>query len=209
MTTVEAQKYLRTSFRAALTKLSPRDFTPVSRLEDIVNTAYFDSRHWMRLIFGEARDPDNGSLQGQHFYYIWRGVSPGFDLVQHRYTLDSRTVVVTESIGIIQVAVHPNAADQALHLDPPSRASKIANSLLQVPSEIHFVPDQSDGWLVSSTESPEPEIVDWKQRIYAFATDSTVEIFIYKEDPMLRPATRNYSIWFDAEFRKHPPQPAR
>src|SRR5450755_2472972 len=105
MTPTEAQKYLRSSFRQALTTLSPNSFTPVSRLEDIVNQAYFDSRHWMPTIFGEARDPDSDHLQARHFYYIWPGESPGFDLVQHRYTVDSRVLLVTESNGIIQVVV--------------------------------------------------------------------------------------------------------
>src|ERR1700722_18931248 len=73
MTIPEPQKFLRTTFRDALTRLSPDDFTPVARLEDIVNAAYFDSRHWMQVIFGDAHDPDNDALHARHSYSIWRG----------------------------------------------------------------------------------------------------------------------------------------
>jgi hypothetical protein len=209
MTPTEAQKYLRSSFRQALTTLSPNTFTPVSRLEDIVNQAYFDSRHWMHTIFGEARDPDGDHLQARHFYYIWRGGSPGFDLVQHRYTADSRELLVTESNGIIQVVVRPGKVDEALGVDPAGRAARIANSVLQLPREIRFVADQAEGWLVSSTE-PEKEIEDWKDRIYAYPNGSMIELYIYKkEDSGLQPPSRNYSVWFDTEFRTHPPVPVR
>jgi hypothetical protein len=208
VTVPETQKFLRTSFREALTRLSPRDFTPVARFEDIVNAAYFESRHWMNAVFGEVHDPNNDALHARHSYYIWRGGQPGFDLLRHQYDLDSRAVTVTESAGIIDVAVRLSDTDEARRLGGEDRASKIANWLLRLPAEIHFVPDSSEGWLVSNAENGEKAIQDWKERIYAISKESAVEFFIYKEDPMLRPEARNYSVWFDAEFRKHPPKAA-
>jgi hypothetical protein len=208
VTVPETQKFLRTSFREALSRLSPDQFTPVAKFEDIVNDAYFESRQWMHAVFGNAHDPNNESLHAQHSYYIWRGGQPGFDLLRHRYDLGSRAVMITESAGIIHVAVLLNAADDARRLDDASRASVIANWLLQVPSEIEFVSGTPEGWLVSSAENSEKAILDWKERIYARSRESGVEFLIHKEDPKLRPTPRNLSVWFDAEFRKHPPKAA-
>lgn len=118
-------------------------------------------------------------------------------------------MTVIESVGIIHVAVRLSVADEVSRLDGTGRASKIANWLLHLPSEIHFVSEGSGDWLVSNVENPEKPIVDWKERIYALASGSGVEFFIYKEDPASRPTARNYSLWFDAEFRRHPPEPAR
>jgi hypothetical protein len=205
VTVPETQQFLRTSFREALTKLSPDELTPVAKFEDIVNAAYFESRHWMNVVFGDVHDPHNAVLHARHSYYIWRGGPPGFDLLRHRYDLGARVVTVTESAGILQVAVRLSDTDEARRLNSEDRVSKIANWLLQLPTEIRFVPDSQD-WLVSGVRNREKAIQDWKERIYALSSESTVEFFIYKEDPTLPPAARNYSIWFDAEFRKHPPK---
>jgi hypothetical protein len=203
----ETQRLLRTSFHEALTRMSPDDFTPVKRLEDIVNDAYFESRHWMREIFGEALDPDAGAFEVRHSYYIWRGGERGFDLLRHQYELYSHAVTVTESVGIVDVAVRSEAADA--HMDAAERASRIANWLLRLPVPVHFAQDGSDGWLVSKHENAEKTIEDWKERIDALVEASTVQLFIYKEEPNARPAVRNFSVWFDAEFRKNPPGAAR
>jgi hypothetical protein len=204
----ETQRLLRTSFHEALSRMSPAAFTPVKRLEDIVNDAYFESRHWMREIFGEAHDPDAGALEVRHSYYIWRGGERGFDMLRHEFELDSRAVAVTESVGIINVAVRLGPADDA-HMDAAERASKTANWLLRLPEPVHFTPDGSEGWLVSNRENTEKAIEDWKERIDALVDGSTVQLFIYKEDPNSRPKVRNFSVWFDADFRKNPPGAAK
>lgn len=204
----ETEKLLRVHFMAALQKLSPENFTPVARFEDIAGAAYFESRHWMNLVFGDAHDPHNKALHAQHSYYIWRGGEPGFDLLRHRYELDSRTVIITEAVGIIHVAVHLGDTDEARRSEAGARASAIANWLLHLPVEIHFVYDSSDGMLISNLENREKNIRDWKERICAISGKSTVELIIYKEDPMRRPAPRNLSIWFDDEFRRNPPKAA-
>lgn len=200
----ETQKLLRASFHEALLRMPPDDFTPVKRLEDIVNDAYFESRHWMHEIFGEARDPDGGAFEVRHSYYIWRGGGRGFDTLRHQYQFDSRMVTVTESVGIIEVAVRLGPADDA-HVDAAEQASRIANWLLRLPVPVHFAQEGSDGWLVSNRENADKAIQDWKERIDALVVSSTVQLFIYKEDPNSRPKIRNFSVWFDAEFRKNPP----
>lgn len=202
----EAEKFLRISFMAALQRLSPEDFTPVARFENIVDGAYFESRRWMKLVFGNAHDPHNDALRARHSYYIWRGGEPGFDLLRHQYELGSRAVIVTESAGIIHVAVRLGDTDEARRLDADVRASAVANWLLRLPIAIRFVRDPSDGMLISNLENRERGIRDWKERIYAFSGESTVELLIYKEDPMRPPAARNFSIWFDHEFRNNPPR---
>ena len=127
----ETQRLLRTSFHEALTRMPPSDFTPVKRLEDIVNDAYFESRHWMREIFGEVHDPDAGAFKVRHSYYIWRGGERGFDMLRHEYELDSRAVTVTESVGIIDVAVRLGAADDA-HMD--AGGASLENRKLAAPA---------------------------------------------------------------------------
>jgi hypothetical protein len=204
----ETQKFLRTSLHEALNRMSPGDFTPVKRLEDIVNDAYFESRHWMREIFGEARDPDADTFEVRHSYFIWRGGAKGFDMLRHQYELDSRAVTVTESVGIIDVAVRLGAADDT-HMEAAERASRVANWLLRLPASVHFTQDGSDGWLVSNRENVGKAIEDWKERIDARVDGHTVQLFIYKEDPNSRPKVRNFSVWFDADFRKNPPGAAR
>jgi hypothetical protein len=59
--------------------------------------------------------------------------------------------------------------------------------------------------LVSNRENSEKTIEDWKERIDALVDGPTVQMFIYKEDLNSRPKVRNFSVWFDAEFRKNPP----
>ena len=204
----ETQRFLRTSFQEALTRMSPSDFTLVKRLEDVVNDAYFESRHWMREIFPAAHDPDAGAFETRHSYHIWRGGERGFDMLRHEYELDSRAITVTESVGIVDVAVQLGTADDAYET-AAERASKSANWLLRLPAEVHFTQGGSGGWLVSNRENAEKAIEDWKERIDALVDKSTVQFFIYKEDPRLRPAVRNFSVWFDAEFRKNPPGAAK
>jgi hypothetical protein len=129
-------------------------------------------------------------------------------MLRHQFELDSRAVSITESVGIIAVAVRLGAADEA-HMDAGERASRIANWLLRLPAPVHFTQDGSDEWLVSNRENAEKTIEDWKERIDALVDGSTVQFFIYKEDPNSRPKVRNFSVWFDAEFRKNPPGAAK
>lgn len=206
MTVLESQKFLRSSFLEALARLSPADFTPVAKFEQIVNDAYFESRRWMHFLFGTSHDPHEDALQAKHSYYIWPGGPPGFDLLRHEYNLGTRKIVVTESVGLIHVAIHMQRMDEANSLDPADRASKVAGWLLALRGKIRFVQDPSEALLVSSTDKLGEPVERWSDRIYARSSDSLVELLIHKEDPMLRSRPRNYSIWFDSEFRTHPPK---
>jgi hypothetical protein len=74
MMEAETQRLLRTSFHEVLTRMPQDDFTPVKRLEDIVNDADFESRHWMREVFGEAHDPECRRFRGSALilHLAWR-----------------------------------------------------------------------------------------------------------------------------------------
>jgi hypothetical protein len=58
---------------------------------------------------------------------------------------------------------------------------------------------------VSNGENSQKAIEERKERIDAPLDGSTVELFIFKDDPNSTPEVRDFSVWFDAEFRKNPP----
>lgn len=209
MTEAETQTSVRLSFREYLTTLTREDFTPVAKLENVVNGAYFESRHWMRLLFDEAHDPDSGKMATRHWYHVWRGPNAGFDLLRHQYELNSRVVTVVESAGLIHISVRLPENDEARRLNAEARAAKIANWLLQLPADMRFVPVREQGWLVSdgatAAHASEP-VRDWSERLYAISHEAVVEIVIYKEEKSVGPTPRNFSVWFDMEFRKNPPK---
>ena len=93
---------------SALHAYSAGDYVEVEAFEDIVNDAYFESRNWMTAVFGEAKDPHNEANGARHYYHLWRGEEPGFDLLRHDYELRSRSIVVVESVPIIYVVIRFN-----------------------------------------------------------------------------------------------------
>lgn len=201
----EIEKPFEVTFMEVLKTLSPGDFTEIKRFEDVGGTAYFDSRHWMNLIFGASHDPHMEAQHARHYYHLWQSGKRklDFDLLRHAWEVEARSVMVTESAGIIHVAVHLKENDQFGKLDVYERASSVANWLLHLPSAIRFVKDSSGKLLTSNLQHSERPQRDWKQSIYALSSKSMVEILIRKEDwSRKQQGPKNFSLWFEDEFRK-------
>lgn len=197
---------IREELLAALDGYSKDDFVEVDTFEDIVGDAYFESRNWTTRIFGETNDPGNDANATRHFYHIWRGEQPGFDLLRHEYELASRAIVVIESVPIIHITIWLTGDDMEKNKGATSRANELAAWLLG--QEVSFKEVQ-DGLLSTNADLDEDAIKRWQDRIDARVDEDRLQFIVYKRDPMVSPAPRNLTVWFDPEFRASPPTRSR
>lgn len=193
---------LREQLVSALESYSEDDFVEVAAFEDILGGAYFESREWMTEIFGERNDPHNPANSARHFYHLWRGEDPGFDLLRHTFERQSRSVVVTESVPVIHTEIHFGDRDRERGIEPVGRANAVTSWLLD--TLVSFEAD-GDGWLSTDPDLPVDGIRHWRQRIDARIGRDTLQLVVYRERPRKTAGPRNLTVWFDEDFRENPP----
>lgn len=194
-------RQIRDSFRAVLSRVRPTEFHEVAPFEDVGGEAYFESRRWMLAVFGPDREPHSEALRAKHYFHLWQPPGLDFDLLRHIYQLGARVLTVTESVPLVAVDVRLADDDSAAKLCLPDRASAIANETFQLPRPIRFLHGGAEGSLVNDAGCGERRIDMWTDCIFATSLPEGVRFLIHKRDPKQRSRPRNFSIWFDDDFR--------